>query len=83
MKESVIHREDIIISARVCYERRYEWNHLDYTQHNDVDYSAEYAIDNAERQLELLGTDYFDALMVHDPREVDPRIKKMGLFADY
>ncbi len=78
LKEGVIHREDIIISARVCCERRYEWDHLDYTQHNDVDYSAEYAIDNAERQLELLGTDYFDALMIHDPREVDPTIKKNG-----
>ena len=83
LKEGVIHREDIIISARVCCERRYEWDHLDYTQHNDVDYSAEYAIDNAERQLELLGTDYFDTLMVMTLARLILRLKKMGLFADY
>ncbi len=81
LKRGVIQRDEIIISARVCCERRYEWDHLDYTQRNDVDYSADYAIANAERQLELLGTDYFDALSIHDPHDLDPTLEKDGTFS--
>ena len=81
LKRGVIQREEVIISARVCSERRYEWDRLDYSQHSDVDYSADYAITNAERQLELLGTDYFDALSIHDPRDIDPTLEKGGTFS--
>jgi len=81
LKRGVIQRDEVIISARVCCERRYEWDHLDYTQRNDVDYSADYAIANAERQLELLGTDYFDALSIHDPHDLDLTLEKDGTFS--
>ena len=81
LKRGIIQRDEVIISARVCCERRYEWDYLDYTQRNDVDYSADYAIANAERQLELLGTDYFDALSIHDPHDIDLTLEKDGTFS--
>ncbi len=66
IKEGVVKRDEIIISGRVCC-------HI-----GDVDYSAEHAIADVEDQLEILGTDHFDAVLIHDPREIDPTLAKGG-----
>ena len=41
-------------------------------------YSAQRAIADLEDQLELLGTDYFDGMLIHDPGEIDPTLEKGG-----
>jgi len=66
IKEGVVKRDEIIISGRVCC-------HI-----GEVDYSAEHAIADVEDQLEILGTDHFDAVFIHDPREIDPTLAKGG-----
>ncbi len=70
IKTGVIERSEVIISGRVCCHGG-----------PDIDYSAERAISNVEEQLEMLGTDYFDAVFIHDPREMDPTLAKSGTLA--
>lgn len=82
LKRGVIKRKEVIISGRICCHVSYDWDGIDYTMNGgEVDYSAEYTIDNIERQLELLGTDYFDAMLIHDPREIEPTLEKNGTLA--
>jgi len=78
LKTGVIKREEVIIDGRICCHVSYEWDGTDYTMNNKINYSADYAINNIERQLELLGIDYFDAMLIHDPREIDPTLEKNG-----
>ena len=81
LKNGVIKRNKIVISARICAERTYEWNGIEYEiKPGEVNYSADYTIENIEKQLELLGTDYFDAMLVHDPPEIEPTLAKRGTF---
>ena len=70
IKRGVIQRSEVIISGRVCCHGKAE-----------IDYSAEHAIRDVEAQLELLGIDYFDALFIHDPEEIEPTLAKGGTFA--
>jgi len=81
IKNGTIKREEVIISVRVCCERNYEWDGIDYTTINKVNHSADYAIANVEKQLELVGTNYFDVVFIHDPREIDPTLTKNGTFS--
>ena len=67
IKTGVIKRDEAIISGRVCCHGG-----------EDIDYSAEHAISEVERQLEMLGMDYFDAMFIHDPREIEPTLAKDG-----
>ena len=46
----------------------------------DPDYSADYAAADIEKQLELTGTDHFDAMFIHDPVEIGPTLAKDGTF---
>lgn len=79
IKTGVVKRDEIIISGRMCCHVTYSWDGTDYTtNHGEVDYSAEYTAANLEKQLELLGIDYFDAMLIHDPREIDPTLAKGG-----
>lgn len=81
LKNNVIKRDEVIISARICAERTYNWNGVEYETHGgEKNYSADYAFKNIEKQLELVGTDYFDAMLVHDPREIEPTLAKGGTF---
>ncbi|MFB3042618.1 MAG: aldo/keto reductase [Candidatus Poribacteria bacterium] len=81
LKRAVVKREEIIITARICCHVTYDWSGLDYTMNRgDVNYSADYAVANIEKQLELVGTDYFDAMSIHDPREIDPTLAENGTF---
>ena len=81
LKNGAIKRDEVIISARLCGERTYDWDGEDYkTNQGEVNYSADYASANIEKQLELVGTDYFDAMLIHDPREIEPTLAKGGTF---
>ncbi len=68
IKSGVIDRSEIIINGRVCC-------------HSVTDYSAERAISDIEEQLEMLGVDYFDAVLIHDPNEIEPTLAKGGTLA--
>jgi aryl-alcohol dehydrogenase-like predicted oxidoreductase len=70
IKSGVIERSEVIISGRVCCHGAEE-----------IDYSAEHAISDVEDQLEILGMDYFDAVFIHDPREIEPTLAKDGTLA--
>ena len=70
IKNGVIKRSEVIISGRVCCHGR-----------DDINYSAEHVISEVEKQLEMLGMDYFDAMFIHDPREIDPTLAKGGTLA--
>ena len=70
-----IPREDVIITARLCCHSAADWG--GYGQ-GRADYSAERAIADLESQLELLGTDYLDGMLIHDPGEIDPTLEKSG-----
>ena len=70
-----IPREDVIITARLCCHSAAEWG--GYGQ-GRPDYSAERAIADLENQLELLGTDYLDGMLIHDPGEIEPTLEKGG-----
>ena len=68
-----IPREDVIITGRLCCHSAAEWGGYGEGR---PDYSAERAIADLESQLELLGTDYFDGMLIHDPGEIDPNSSK-------
>lgn len=70
IKSGVIDRSEVIISGRVCCHRG-----------ENIDYSAEHAISDIEKQLIMLGMDYFDAVFIHDPRKIEPTLAKNGTLA--
>ena len=70
-----IPREDVIITARLCCHSAADWGGYGDGRPN---YSAERAIADLEDQLELLGTDYLDGMLIHDPGEIDPTLEKGG-----
>lgn len=73
MKE--IPREDVIITARLCCHSAADWGGYGQGRPN---YSAERAIADLEDQLRLLGVDYLDGMLIHDPGEIDPTLEKGG-----
>ncbi len=73
-----IPREDVIITGRLCCHSAAQWGGYGEGR---PDYSAERAIADLEDQLELLGTDYFDGMLIHDPGEIDPTLEKGGTLA--
>jgi aryl-alcohol dehydrogenase-like predicted oxidoreductase len=70
IKTDVIKRSEVIISGRVCCHGR-----------DEIDYSAEHAVSDVESQLEMLGMDYFDAVFIHDPGQIEPTLAKDGTLA--
>ena len=70
-----IPREDVIITARLCCHSGADWGGYGEGRPN---YSAERAIADLESQLELLGTDYLNGMLIHDPGEIDPTLEKGG-----
>jgi len=67
IKSGVIDRSEVIISGRVCCHSG-----------ENTDYSAEHAISDVENQLEILGMDYFDAVFIHDPHQIESTLAKDG-----
>ena len=70
-----IPREDVIITGRVCCHSGAEWGGYGEGR---PDYSAERIIADVENQLQLLGVDYFDGVLIHDPAEIEPTLEKGG-----
>ena len=70
-----IPREDVIITGRLCCHSAAEWGGYGEGR---PDYSAERVIADVEDQLQLLGTDYFDGMLIHDPSEIEPTLEKGG-----
>ncbi len=70
-----IPREDVIITGRLCCHSAADWGGYGDGRPN---YSAERVIADVEDQLQLLGTDYFDGMLIHDPSEIEPTLEKGG-----
>lgn len=70
-----IPREDVVITGRLCCHSSAEWG---VYGDGSPDYSAERVIADVEDQLQLLGTDYFDGMLIHDPSEIEPTLEKGG-----
>jgi D-threo-aldose 1-dehydrogenase len=60
LQGGVIGRDEVIITARLCCHGREPWL-----------YTAERAVATMEAQLELLGIDRFDGVLVHDPQDFE------------
>ncbi len=71
IKEGIVGREELIISGRICCHSAAAWG--GYGQ-GEPDYSAARVLADVEGQLEILGTDHFDALLVHDPPAIEPTL---------
>ena len=78
IKEGVVGREELIISGRICCHSAAAWG--GYGQ-GEPDYSAARVLDDVEGQLEILGTDHFDVLLVHDPPAIEPTLAPDGTLA--
>ena len=75
----VIEREDVIITGRLCCHSSAPWG--GYKGDGPADYSADRAIKDLEDQLQVLGTDYFDGMLIHDPGDIDPTLQPKGTLA--
>jgi aryl-alcohol dehydrogenase-like predicted oxidoreductase len=65
-------RDRVIVSARLCLHQ----NRSDLQQ--PLSPTADDAKRDVADQLRLLGIDYFDAVLIHDPVEMDPVLAKGG-----
>lgn len=74
-----IPRREVIITGRLCCHSDAPWG--GYGGAGKADFSAERAIRDVEDQLEQLGTDYFDGMMIHDPNRIEPTLAKDGALA--
>lgn len=74
-----IPRADLIITGRLCCHSGAPWG--GYRGPGEADYSAARAIGDVEDQLELLGTDYFDGMLIHDPNRIEPTLARNGTLA--
>ena len=70
-----IPRESVIITGRLCCHSAAQWG---FYGEGDPDYSAERVVRDVEDQLTILGTDYFDGMLIHDPKEIEPTLAKGG-----
>ena len=75
IKEGVVKRDEIIISGRLCCHSAAEWGGYGDGR---PDYSAKRALADIEDQLEILGTGTFDAVLIHDPGEIEPTLEEGG-----
>jgi len=66
--EKVIRRDDVIITARVCCHGKDSWL-----------YSTDRVQATVEAQLELLGIDRFDGVLVHDPQDFEAVMASGGV----
>ena len=73
-----IPRQDVIITGRMCCHSAAEWGGYGG---GETDFSAERVVRDVEDQLALLGTDYFDGMLIHDPRRMEPTLARDGTLA--
>ena len=75
LKSGAIRRDEVIISGRLCCHSAAKWGSYGEGR---ADYSAARAIEDVKDQLEILGTDHFDAMLIHDPGEIEPTLAAGG-----
>ena len=75
LKNRVIERQEIIISGRICHHSAAHWG---FYGAGEPDYSATNAIADTRNQLDLLGIEKFDILLLHDPKDVEPTLANGG-----
>lgn len=68
-------REQLLITGRVCCHSAARWGGYGEGR---PDYSAERVIADVEDQIDLLGSTYFDGVLIHDPREIEPTLATGG-----
>ena len=73
-----IPRADVIITGRLCCHSGASWGGYG---DGEADFSAERVVRDVEDQLALLGTDYFDGMLIHDPPRMEPALAKEGTLA--
>ncbi|MDA1190565.1 MAG: aldo/keto reductase [Candidatus Poribacteria bacterium] len=78
LKRGVIKRDEVIISGRLCCHSAAKWGGYGDGR---PDYSAQRAIDDTRDQLDILGAEYFDAMLIHDPHEIEPTLADDGVLA--
>ena len=71
-------RQDVIITGRLCCHSSSAWGGYG---DGETDFSAERVVRDVEDQLALLGTDYFDGMLIHDPRRMEPTLARDGTLA--
>jgi aryl-alcohol dehydrogenase-like predicted oxidoreductase len=70
-----ISRDQVIITGRVCCHSGAKWGGYGEGR---PDYSAERVVADVEDQFALLGIEYYDGLMIHDPPQIEPTLAKGG-----
>ncbi|CAN5748791.1 aldo/keto reductase [soil metagenome] len=70
-----IPRESVIVTGRLCCHSAAQWG---FYGEGTPDYSAERVIRDVEDQLQILNTDYFDGMLLHDPVQIEPTLAKGG-----
>ena len=73
-----IPRAEVIITGRLCCHSGASWGGYG---DGEADFSAERVVRDVEDQLALLGTDYFDGMLIHDPPRMEPALAKEGTLA--
>ena len=73
-----IPRDEVIITGRLCCHSAADWGGYG---DGEPDYSAERVVRDVEDQLALLGSDYFDGVLIHDPRRMEPTLARDGTLA--
>jgi len=75
LKRGAIRRDEVIISGRLCCHSAAKWG---FYGDGEPDYSAQRAMDDVRDQLDILGTDHFDAMLIHDPGKIEPTLAAGG-----
>ena len=73
-----IPREDVIVTGRLCCHSGASWGGYGA---GEPEFSAERVVRDVEDQLAVLGTDYFDGMLIHDPPRMEPTLAKEGTLA--
>ena len=73
-----IPREDVIVTGRLCCHSGAPWG---VYGDGEPDFSADRVVRDVEDQLAVLGTDYFDGMLIHDPPRMEPTLAKDGNLA--
>ncbi len=73
-----IPRQEVVVTGRLCCHSAADWGGYGG---GGSDYSSERVIRDVEDQLTILGTDFFDGMLIHDPKEIDQALAKNGTLA--
>ena len=73
-----IPRRDVIITGRLCCHSGADWGGYG---DGEPDFAADRVVRDVEDQLAMLGIDYFDGVLIHDPPRMEPTLAKEGTLA--